>query len=117
MQRIGPRHAETTFDVLADLRGQSEIEASAARGRSIPGLQGEKHGTSGKRQREAGLNSQTRGGLQREYRHRDRVMDRLGHVEHVIAELLDSPGIIPDERQRHAVAHSGDQQQRDHPKR
>jgi hypothetical protein len=44
-------------------------------------------------------------------------MDRLGDVEHVITELLDSPGIIPDERQRHAVAHSGDQQQGDTPKR
>ena len=111
-QGVGPRHAESPLDVLANLGGEPQIETSAPRGRGVPGLKGRQHRAARECQGEAGLHAQAICCHQRQQGDHHRVVNRLGHVEDVEAHRLDPLRVRPHLGQRHAVAHAGDQQHR-----
>jgi len=108
-QRITPRNAESTLDVLTNLRGQSQIEATRTGGRRIPCLERQQHRATGEGQGEAGLDPQPIGGHERQQRHRHRVVNGLGYVQDVESHRLDSLGVRPHLGQGNAVAHPRDQ--------
>ena len=102
---FGPRHREPALDVLSDLRAEAQLEATLPHLGEVPRRVGHQHRTTHEGEDHTARDPQACGCLQREQRHHEPVVHRLGHVQRVVAQRLDSTGIGSHVGKRHTIAH------------
>ena len=104
---MAERHGVAILDVLADLRAQAQLEATAAEFGQVPGRVGHQGGAAREGQRHAGPDGDALGVLGHQEGQRHGVVDRLGHVQSVVAERFDPAGMLDDLAQAEARVHAG----------
>ncbi len=104
--RRRPGHCHPVFDVLPDLRSETELETSLGERRQIPRrISGQRRAT-GEGEGDGGTDGQPLGVLRDEQRDSQRIVDGLGHADAVVPDRLDPPRVGRHSGQGHPRVHA-----------